>query len=124
MTLPKNTLLLIVTLSLLLAACNGGDNPSPTSDQVAMVRLLATVGPTATLSPADVQATMAALPPTRTPAPIVPTATETPYVGVFLGEADIDPLSQGVDFTQGDLLALPTQSGQPRDDPALMCLPD
>ena len=110
---------LAVLLMLLLTACTGGDNPTPTPDQVAMVRLLATVGPTATLSPADLQATMAALPPTRTPAPLVPTATVTPYVGVFLGEAEIDPLEQVGDFAQADLLALPTQIGQPDTIPLL-----
>jgi hypothetical protein len=73
---------------ILLAACAPGtDSPAlPTGTPVAIVKALATIGPTATLSEADRLATQQASQPTVAATP-TRTPTATPYIGVFLGEA-------------------------------------
>jgi hypothetical protein len=86
---------------------------------VAIVRQLATVGPTATLSESDFLATQAAQPPTRTPPSLINTATPTPYIGVFLGEEDFDPLAAAGDISPQEFLTLPTEA-QPQTIP-LIC---
>jgi hypothetical protein len=79
---------------LLFAACQpeASEQVLPTGAEVAAKRL-ATVGPTSTLSPQEMQATEAVRrPPTEPPA--TPTPTATPYVGIFLGEVEFGEFDQ------------------------------
>ncbi|WP_119065370.1 hypothetical protein [Aggregatilinea lenta] len=86
---------LLVGLVMLLAACSG-DDPTPEGDAPLLVRIdsmpkvLATIvlseTPTAVASGGEEQAVAVAIP-TDTPAPLLPTPTLTPYVGIFLGES-------------------------------------
>ncbi|HML22759.1 MAG TPA: hypothetical protein PKD09_14005 [Aggregatilinea sp.] len=86
---------LLIGLVMLLAACSG-DDPTPEGDAPLLVRIdsmpkvLATVvlseTPTALVSGGEEQA-VAVAQATETPAPLLPTPTLTPYVGIFLGES-------------------------------------
>lgn len=79
-------------LVILLAACtpNGGTvSIEPTLEPVSIVKRLATVAPTATPAPDD----DAPDAPTPTFAPPTRTPTTTPYIGVFLGEAAVNPFA-------------------------------
>jgi hypothetical protein len=86
---------LIVMCGLLLSACSG-QQATPSADTlsdgtaVAIVRVLATVELPPTLSRAERLATRQAQPLTPTPFPPTATPTETPYIGVFMGEARVD----------------------------------
>jgi hypothetical protein len=104
--------------TVLLAACNGGGGTTAQPTAVAIVRPLATIGPTVTLSEGDFLATQAALPPTRTPPSLVSTSTPTPYIGVFQGEAAFNPLAAAGDISPQEFLALPTEA-QPQSIPLL-----
>ena len=76
--------------------------PTATHTPPVLVRRLATVGPTQTPNPQERQATqLAAL---ITPTVIRPTTipTPTPYIGIFLGEADISDINRPL--TELDLL--------------------
>jgi hypothetical protein len=101
---------LLVVGVLFLAACTGDRSApaTPTLEPVAIVRPLATVAPTATLSDADRIATLTAVP--ESPTPIRPTATPTPtpYIGVFIGEAGADPFVPFTDFDAQQLVFEPT----------------
>ena len=87
---------LVAGLALLLAAC-GGENPAPVGDPPiltgfdSMPKQLATVVLTDTPTPvlAGGETVDLALP-TATPEPPRPTATLTPYVGIFLGAPTSD----------------------------------
>jgi len=82
----------MIVLCLLLAAC-GGQTPetiTTSSTSVAIVRVLVTVELPPTLSRAERLATRQAQPMTPTAPPPSATPTETPYIGVFLGEAQGD----------------------------------
>jgi hypothetical protein len=81
-----------ILLCLLLTAC-GGQTAEPIatgSTSVAIVRALVTVELPPTLSRAERLATRQAQPVTPTSPPPSATPTETPYIGVFLGEAQND----------------------------------
>lgn len=90
----------------LLSACaeadTSGTNPSselvPTA--VAIVRSIATVDLPPTLSRVEKQQTRQAVPVTATQSPPTATPTETPYIGVFLGAAQIE-----VDLPRVDVAA-------------------
>lgn len=87
-------LLLLALLLPLAAACDvGGDEAAatPTLAAVEIVWPLATPAPTATLSPEDQIATLTAVPPSATPNIPTRPPSPTPYVGIFLGEALVDP---------------------------------
>lgn len=99
-----------------LAACQTGEPTAPTATEVVIVRRLATAQPTITPNATEQQATRQAFFPTSTPIPPTPAPTITPYVGVFLGEAAVDPLSQP------ELLAAPNL--QPAFDPIESALLD
>jgi hypothetical protein len=74
----------------LLAACG---TPTPTQVALApsvMPKLLATVYISPTPNQAEQEATRGASPPTETPPPLVSSPQPTPYIGVFLGEAQND----------------------------------
>jgi hypothetical protein len=72
----------------LLAACGAQATPTPSSLPTAGAKLLATVYISPTPNDAEQQATRFAALQTPTAEPVIPTATPTPYVGVFLGAAD------------------------------------
>lgn len=80
---------LIVMAALALVGCGGTTPtaPDPGVTPVAVVRVLVTVELPPTLSRAERLATRQAQPVTPTALPATATPTETPYVGVFLGEA-------------------------------------
>lgn len=81
-----------IMLCLFLAACGGQtETPMATgSTSVAIVRAMVTVELPPTLSRAERLATRQAQPMTPTLPPPTATPTETPYIGVFLGEAQND----------------------------------
>lgn len=99
----------ILCVLMLSAACGALDTAAPTTTPETIAWQLATIGPTATLSQEDRAATQAAAlsptapPPTTTPSP-------TPYVGIFLGEADISDY-----MPPQEQFIMPT----PRSQPAL-----
>ncbi|TVR24583.1 MAG: hypothetical protein EA396_01245 [Anaerolineaceae bacterium] len=76
----------------MLAACDANGEPvsrDPTLEPVSIVKRLATIAPTATPDTDDSEPDAPAptlAPPTRTPTP-------TPYIGVFLGEAAVNPFA-------------------------------
>jgi len=76
-------------LGLLLAACGTSEvvRPPTLTPPGVMPKLLATVFVSPTPNADEMQATLVANPPTATVF-VAPTATATPYVGVFLGEAE------------------------------------
>lgn len=83
----------VIALVLLLAAC-GGDDPAPSGDPPvltgpeSMPKQLATIVLTDTPTPVLAGGEVVDLSqPTATPEPPRPTATLTPYVGIFLGAA-------------------------------------
>lgn len=95
--------LAFVALALLLTACATPAEPSPTA--VALVRQLATIGPTSTPDDAQRLAAQQTAQAQVSPTP-APSATPTPYVGVFLGEVQADqPI---MDLAQFDVI--PTRS--------------
>lgn len=82
---------LIIAL-LILAGCNGETpvaNPTLTPPAV-MPKLIATVYISPTPNANEIAATRAASTATATPIPVLPTASSTAYVGVFLGEVEAD----------------------------------
>jgi hypothetical protein len=113
-----------LSLILLVTACQALTTAStPTAEPQTPVRRLATVAPTRTLSAEDQQATQAAqLTPTAIPP--TPSPTATPYVGVFLGEAE--PPESGGFFGPAEIsgpgirdldeLVLPQLCALPPDD--------
>jgi hypothetical protein len=81
----------VIAVALLLAAC-GGDDPAPSGDPPiltgleSMPKQLATIVLTDTPTPVVARGEVVDLSqPTATPEPPHPTATLTPYVGIFLG---------------------------------------
>lgn len=112
----------ILLLILLLTACDSSADPTPQPTEIAIIYPLATVGPTATLNQAEIFATQTAQPPTPTTVSNISTPTPTPYVGVFLGEAAVDPLAGSRNVGPSDVLVLPTSS-QPGAIP-LICAYD
>ncbi len=103
--------LVLFLLCLLLAAC-GGQTPEQMatgSTSVAIVRVLVTVDLPPTLSRAERLATRQAQPVTPTAPPPTATPTETPYIGVFLGEAQGD--SDVPRISQPTSAPTPTQEG-------------
>jgi hypothetical protein len=77
-----------VLFLLLLAACAAPTPAAPVGPPTVINKLLATVYISPTPDAAQVQATRAAVVPTVTAPLPTPTDTNTPYIGVFLGEAD------------------------------------
>ena len=79
---------LLFLILLLLTACGALNPPAPSPTAVVVVKILATAEISPTPNPEQEAATRAA----SSPTPLVPTATiiptETPYVGIFIGEAD------------------------------------
>jgi hypothetical protein len=79
--------LALITL-LLLSACDALNPASPTPTAPVIIKVLATAYISPTPNPEQEAATRAA----SSPTPLQPTATiiptETPYVGIFIGEAD------------------------------------
>lgn len=73
----------------LLVGCDT-TSPTPAAAPVVAVKQLVTVEIPPTLNAAERQATRLALPTTPTVPPPSPAPTETPYIGVFLGEAQPD----------------------------------
>lgn len=113
----RSATVLILTLgALLLGACaDAVASVTPEDPPVQLVRRLATVDLPPTLSVIQRQATRQAIPSTPTLAPPTVTPTGTPYVGVFLGEAQIDidlprqqPSTPSLDVTETtDACAIP-----------------
>jgi len=87
---------LLILLAGIIAACDGGNTAPPPPTEVVIVRPLATVGPTATLSDADRIATQQAVPPTQAAPQAGPSPTPTAYIGMFLGESPVDPLAPDI----------------------------
>lgn len=102
----------IVGAAGMLAACGGRSSTPEAATPVRIVRQLATLGPTHTPDPNALLTV-----PTSTPT-ITPEPSPTPYVGVFLGEAQ----------PSGDVSAFAPQgpgaslAGGPTDLQALLCL--
>ena len=80
-------LLLLVIMLLSVGCTNNGVSVATFTPPAVQPKLLATVYLSPTPNAEQQQALAAANPPTATPA-VIPTATVTPYVGVFLGEVD------------------------------------
>jgi len=74
-----------VILILLLTACTAQSAITPTPVEIA--KLLATVAISPTANAEEVAATRAAVSPTPNPPTATINPTETPYVGIFIGEA-------------------------------------
>lgn len=117
------TLPILAALLLLIAACQPAPTPTPTTTAVPIVRQLATAQPTFTPNATEQQATRVAAFPTPTAIPPTPAPTITPYVGVFLGEAPVDPLTQPelavpleVFFTPDPLISILEDCEIPPDD--------
>jgi hypothetical protein len=70
-----------------LSACTGQSN-NATATPVAVVKVLATVFMSPTPNSEDIAATRAAISPTPIPPTSTIIPTETPYVGIFIGEAE------------------------------------
>ena len=111
----KLTHVIVVGCFLLLTGCQSGGGNGTTSTSVAVVKLLATLAPTATPDPNRPQAQMTSAPifvgidPTAT---VLPTATA--YIGVFLGETQ-EQLGGAVEQRPPDVTG--GSSGEP-----LLCL--
>lgn len=81
-------LVIIVGLSLFLAACSPSTTPTPiVIESLAQPKQLATVYMSPTPDEAQRQATRLAFQPSSTPPPTSGVPTATVYIGVFLGEA-------------------------------------
>ena len=106
----RNTLFWWIVLSVVVAGCSDGQTSTPTAAPTAVpvVKQLATIPPTPTVSEAERIATLTAQPLPSTP--ILPTLTPTPtvYVGVFLGEAPIDPFAPVTRLNPVQVVAEPT----------------
>src|SRR5262245_49748965 len=89
---------LTLMMFLLLTACDALGSPSPTPTAPVIIKLLATAYISPTPNPEQEAATRAA----SSPTPLQPTATviptETPYIGIFIGEADTG--QSFVEFTE------------------------
>lgn len=79
-------LFLFIVPIVLLTACGQANNVTPTP--VATVKALATVFMSPTANVEQVAATRAAISPTPVPPTATVIPTETPYVGLFIGEAE------------------------------------
>ena len=79
--------LLIVMMLLIVGCTNNAVSLATFTPPAVQPKLLVTVYLSPTPNAEQQQALAAANPPTATPA-VIPTATVTPYVGVFLGEVD------------------------------------
>lgn len=75
-------------LILCLTACDAFNTPSPTPTDTVIVKVLATAYISPTPNPEQDAATRAASSPTPLPPTATVIPTETPYVGIFIGEAD------------------------------------
>ncbi len=92
----------VIPLLMVGAACTPTPEVKPTSTPtpIVIVRQIATLGPTETPDSTELQQTQAARS-VPTAIPTVASATPTPYVGVFLGEAPIGEINAPfVDLTQ------------------------
>lgn len=79
-----------IILAVWAAGCGATSTPTPEAIVPAvMPKILATVYISPTPDAAQLEATRAAVPPTITQPPSVPTTVPTAYVGVFLGEAEV-----------------------------------
>lgn len=110
---------LALLMILLLTACDALNSPSPTPTPPDIVKLLATAYISPTPNPEQEAATRAA----SSPTPLRPTATiiptETPYIGIFIGEADT---GQGfVQFTEP--LFASNQSTEPTANASVCATP-
>jgi serine/threonine-protein kinase len=105
--LPAVLLLALASLILLAASACQSDDTLPTPTAVVLVRRLATVAPTATPDEAELQATQQALYSTPTLSPPTVTPTQTPYIGVFIGEAAPEDTDLGINPL--DIHILPTR---------------
>ncbi|MFW5692208.1 MAG: hypothetical protein ACOCX3_02530 [Chloroflexota bacterium] len=103
-------LMSIAAILIVLVGCQSETASTPTATPVDIVRQVATLAPTATLSETDRIATQSALP--LTPSPAAPTAIPSPtvYVGIFIGEIAFDPLAP---VTRLDPAALPVPAVEP-----------
>jgi hypothetical protein len=81
----------LVLLALFLVGCSGEAPAIPTlTPPLVMPKLIATVYISPTPNAEQAAATRAASTATATPVPVLPTASPTAYVGVFLGEVEVD----------------------------------
>lgn len=81
---------LLLIVMVMIAGCGATSTPTPEAIVPAvMPKILATVYISPTPDAAQLEATRAAVPPTITQPPSVPTTVPTAYVGVFLGEAEV-----------------------------------
>lgn len=99
-------LVIFIVLLMALTACSGGDAPATDAPSVAL-KVLVTVEIPPTLSVAEQLATQQAAA-TPTPPPPTLTPTATPYVGVFIGEAN--PAQGGAPLLPQDVTAQPTEN--------------
>lgn len=127
----RMVVILAVALACLLAAC-GGDDPAPSGDppiltgHESMPKQLATIVLTATPTPVVAGGEVVDLSgPTATPEPPRPTATLTPFVGVFLGAVSseggeppptlapivVNPGAGGAAIASGPIAAAPGSCG-------------
>lgn len=88
-----------VLFLLLLAACAPATPTAPAGPPTVINKLLATVYISPTPNAAQAQATRAAILPTATIPLPTPTDTSTPYIGVFLGEADAGDDGPAINLT-------------------------
>lgn len=96
-----------VLLALMLTACGGGE-ATPDAPAVA-VKALVTVEIPPTLNAQERMATRMAAPTTPTDPPPTATYTPTPYIGVFIGAADVD--TGGAPMMPQNPDAAPTEIG-------------
>lgn len=99
----------LFTVGVLAACQTTGNTPTPTAPVLA--RRLATAAPTHTPDDSERVATQQALQLTPTHAPPTLTPTPTPYVGVFIGEAELDTDIFGVNPL--NIVILPTRIFMP-----------
>lgn len=105
-TVSNRLLALLMLLAGIITACDTAASTPSAPTEIALMRRLATVGPTATVSEADRIATQQAVPLTSAAPQVGPSPTPTAYIGMFLGESPVDPLAP----TISDPIVVPTRA--------------